>query len=264
VGLSCFYHHCTPNSLIFRAGLSDPADPFANGARANSWTPALNESWTWGTDRIFGVNLGGWFILEPCACRLIIASVLWGFFVMFPLSSFLFRDCREHRLAPGVLLQLYFISNFPDSLLCPLCFLFHLGVFRSTAIPFLYLPFLGRTNKDPLAVISPALFQAYPSAADEWTLAALMRADGSLEKTMEMHYDTFIVRLFFCDVFIHDFFLPLYLFISSFLQKKTSTSPPPELTLILFYYFITDGTRPRGDCGGGAQLGEGADSVLGY
>ncbi|KAJ7907933.1 glycoside hydrolase family 5 protein [Mycena leptocephala] len=88
--------------------LSDPADPFANGARANSWTPALNESWTWGTDRIFGVNLGGWFILEP--------------------------------------------------------------------------------------FISPALFQAYPSAPDEWTLTSLMGADGTLQATMKKHYDEFITE----------------------------------------------------------------------
>lgn len=47
-------------------GLSDPENPFASGARANSWTPALNESWTGGVDRVFGVNLGGWFVLEPC------------------------------------------------------------------------------------------------------------------------------------------------------------------------------------------------------
>ncbi|KAJ7929518.1 glycoside hydrolase [Mycena leptocephala] len=88
--------------------MSDPANPFLNGAKPNSWTPALNESWNWGTDKIYGVNLGGWFVLEP--------------------------------------------------------------------------------------FISPALFQAYPSAPDEWTLAALMRADGSLEKTMETHYDTFITE----------------------------------------------------------------------
>jgi hypothetical protein len=50
-------------------------------------------------------------------------------------------------------------------------------------------------------VISPALFQAYPSAPDEWTLAALMRADGSLEKTMETHYDTFIVSFLFSSFF---------------------------------------------------------------
>ncbi|KAJ7886829.1 glycoside hydrolase [Mycena olivaceomarginata] len=88
--------------------LSDPENPFASGARANSWTPALNESWTWGVDRVFGVNLGGWFVLEP--------------------------------------------------------------------------------------FIAPALFQAYPSAGDEWELAALMSADGTLQVTMEQHYDTFITE----------------------------------------------------------------------
>ncbi|KAJ6552614.1 hypothetical protein DFH09DRAFT_1319064 [Mycena vulgaris] len=66
--------------------------PFLSGARANSWSPALNESWDCASDRIYGVNLGGWFVLEP--------------------------------------------------------------------------------------FISPALFQAYPSAPDEWTLATLMRAAG--------------------------------------------------------------------------------------
>ncbi|KAJ7066845.1 glycoside hydrolase family 5 protein [Mycena belliarum] len=88
--------------------LADPTNPFALGARANSWTPPLNQSWTWGTDRVYGVNLGGWFVLEP--------------------------------------------------------------------------------------FIAPALFQAYPSATDEWSLAALMRADGTLQATMEKHYDTFITE----------------------------------------------------------------------
>ncbi|KAJ7877774.1 glycoside hydrolase family 5 protein [Mycena leptocephala] len=45
--------------------LADPENPFASGARPNSWTPALNESWTWGVDHVNGVNLGGWFVLEP-------------------------------------------------------------------------------------------------------------------------------------------------------------------------------------------------------
>ncbi|KAH7096203.1 glycoside hydrolase family 5 protein [Auriculariales sp. MPI-PUGE-AT-0066] len=43
--------------------LFDSANPW-NGGKANSWTPAINESWTWGKDRIFGVNLGGWLVLE--------------------------------------------------------------------------------------------------------------------------------------------------------------------------------------------------------
>ncbi|KAJ7495565.1 glycoside hydrolase family 5 protein [Mycena latifolia] len=88
--------------------LADPENPFASGARANSWTPALNESWTWGLDHVYGVNLGGWFVLEP--------------------------------------------------------------------------------------FIAPALFQAYPGATDEWSLASLMRADGTLEAKMEAHYDTFITE----------------------------------------------------------------------
>ncbi len=37
--------------------VSDPSDPFASGAKPNSWTPALNESWTYGKDRIYGYVL---------------------------------------------------------------------------------------------------------------------------------------------------------------------------------------------------------------
>ncbi|PPQ71289.1 hypothetical protein CVT26_011939 [Gymnopilus dilepis] len=45
--------------------VQDPADPFNNNAQPNSWTPPLNTSWTWGVDRVYGVNLGGWLVLEP-------------------------------------------------------------------------------------------------------------------------------------------------------------------------------------------------------
>lgn len=45
--------------------VSDPDDPFNDGAYPNSWTPPLNTSWTWGKDKLYGVNLGGWFVLEP-------------------------------------------------------------------------------------------------------------------------------------------------------------------------------------------------------
>ena len=45
--------------------------------------------------------------------------------------------------------------------------------------------------------ISPALFQKYPGAVDEWTLSTLMAADtspgGGLSQ-IEDHYNTFIVR----------------------------------------------------------------------
>ena len=34
--------------------VEDPSDPFSNAARPQSWVPALNESWTFGTDLIHG------------------------------------------------------------------------------------------------------------------------------------------------------------------------------------------------------------------
>ncbi|KAF9449843.1 glycoside hydrolase family 5 protein [Macrolepiota fuliginosa MF-IS2] len=43
----------------------DEEDPFNNGARAQSWSPALNETFHYGTDKIRGVNLGGWLVTEP-------------------------------------------------------------------------------------------------------------------------------------------------------------------------------------------------------
>ena len=46
-------------------GVDDPRDPFNNGARAQSFTPALNESWNYSNDQIRGVNLGSWLVLEP-------------------------------------------------------------------------------------------------------------------------------------------------------------------------------------------------------
>lgn len=45
--------------------VDDPRDPFNNGARAQSFTPALNETWDFINDQIRGVNLGGWLVLEP-------------------------------------------------------------------------------------------------------------------------------------------------------------------------------------------------------
>jgi glucan 1,3-beta-glucosidase len=43
--------------------VNDPGNPFNNNAQPNSWTPPLNTSWRWGVDRIYGVNLGGLFVL---------------------------------------------------------------------------------------------------------------------------------------------------------------------------------------------------------
>ncbi|KAI5120171.1 hypothetical protein M0805_008438 [Coniferiporia weirii] len=53
--------------------VDDPAGPFNNNARPNSWTPPLNSSWRWGVDKVYGVNLGGWLMLEP-----FIAPALFG------------------------------------------------------------------------------------------------------------------------------------------------------------------------------------------
>ena len=47
------------------AGVDDPTNPYNNSARPNSWTPALDEPWDYSNDRIYGVNLGGWLVLEP-------------------------------------------------------------------------------------------------------------------------------------------------------------------------------------------------------
>ncbi|RPD66329.1 glycoside hydrolase [Lentinus tigrinus ALCF2SS1-7] len=43
----------------------DPANPLTSGARAQSWTPALNETFKFGEDNIRGVNVGGWLVTEP-------------------------------------------------------------------------------------------------------------------------------------------------------------------------------------------------------
>ncbi|KAH6901687.1 exo-beta-1,3-glucanase [Coprinopsis sp. MPI-PUGE-AT-0042] len=43
----------------------NPADPFNLDATPNTWTPPLNTTWSWTENRISGVNLGGWFVLEP-------------------------------------------------------------------------------------------------------------------------------------------------------------------------------------------------------
>ncbi|KAF9479381.1 ectomycorrhiza-upregulated exo-beta-1,3-glucanase GH5 [Pholiota conissans] len=90
---------------------SDPSDPYNNNAFPNSWTPPLNQTWDFAANRIYGVNLGGWFVLEP--------------------------------------------------------------------------------------FITPALYQKYPGAIDEWTLSTLMAADTSAGggiSQIEDHYKTFITE----------------------------------------------------------------------
>ncbi|KAI9307082.1 glycoside hydrolase superfamily [Cunninghamella echinulata] len=50
--------------------LKDPVifgkDKFNNSARVNAWTPSLNEPFDYGgKDKIRGINLGGWLVIEP-------------------------------------------------------------------------------------------------------------------------------------------------------------------------------------------------------
>ncbi|KAI9509662.1 exo-beta-1,3-glucanase [Russula earlei] len=94
----------------------DPNDPFNNAAQAQSWTPPLNQSFKYGSDRIRGVNIGGWLVTEP--------------------------------------------------------------------------------------FITPALYQKYPTAVDEWTLSLAMASDtasGGLSQ-LEQHYKTFITEQDFAEI----------------------------------------------------------------
>ncbi|KAF8163175.1 glycoside hydrolase superfamily [Crassisporium funariophilum] len=43
----------------------DENDPFNQGARAQTWSPALNETFRYGIDKMRGVNFGGWLNTEP-------------------------------------------------------------------------------------------------------------------------------------------------------------------------------------------------------
>ncbi|KAJ7249037.1 hypothetical protein C8J57DRAFT_1240039 [Mycena rebaudengoi] len=56
---------------------SSSTNPFLSASRANSWTPSLNESWDWTRDKVHGVNLGGWFVLEPCRITRCGARYVW-------------------------------------------------------------------------------------------------------------------------------------------------------------------------------------------
>ncbi|TFK50792.1 glycoside hydrolase family 5 protein [Heliocybe sulcata] len=45
--------------------VADPNNPWNDNAYPNSWTPPINTTWDWSKDKVNGVNLGGWFVLEP-------------------------------------------------------------------------------------------------------------------------------------------------------------------------------------------------------
>ncbi|KAI0082781.1 exo-beta-1,3-glucanase [Panus rudis PR-1116 ss-1] len=55
----------------------DENDPFNNGARAQSFSPALNETFRYGIDQIRGVNIGGWLVTEPVSRILLTVPALY-------------------------------------------------------------------------------------------------------------------------------------------------------------------------------------------
>ncbi|KAK6978188.1 glycoside hydrolase family 5 protein [Favolaschia claudopus] len=63
-GESFVYNNSFGGFWVSSSANSDPFHPTV-AAQPNSWTPPLNQSWVWGRDRVYGVNLGGWFVLEP-------------------------------------------------------------------------------------------------------------------------------------------------------------------------------------------------------
>lgn len=110
------------------AGVYDRNNPTDDSARPNTWTPPLNESWDWNSNKIYGCTSSYWdwfsLIANYCFCSV----NLGGLFVLEPF-------------------------------------------------------------------ITPALYQKYEGATDEWTLSTMMAADttsGGLDQ-LEHHYDTFIV-----------------------------------------------------------------------
>lgn len=127
----------------------------------------MNQSWDWATDRVYGVNLGGLFVLEP--------------------------------------------------------------------------------------FISPALYEKYPTAIDEWTLSVAMAADtgpgGGLQSQLEAHYDTFVVR-----PISRPFVRSAHL---SWTQRTTAAA-------LVWTHSFVDGARHCRDGRGGFELDSSAHSVLGH
>ena len=81
--------------------------------------------------------------------------------------------------------------------------------------------------------ITPALFQKYPTAIDEWTFSTSMAADGGLSQ-LEEHYKTFIV------------------------------STRASRFMIVEENPVTDRRRHCGDCGRWTELDPTSDSLLVY
>ncbi|KAF5324525.1 hypothetical protein D9611_004572 [Ephemerocybe angulata] len=43
----------------------DPNNPYSSGGKPQEWSPAINETFNYGVDKIRGVNIGGWLNPEP-------------------------------------------------------------------------------------------------------------------------------------------------------------------------------------------------------
>ncbi|KAJ7619911.1 hypothetical protein DFH06DRAFT_1341745 [Mycena polygramma] len=158
-----------PLRLVLVRGMADPTNPFLNGAKANSFFPALNESWTWGTDRIYGVNLGGWFVLEPCVRRvrrpsLRAARRIDAFTCSWTNRVYMFLD------EP-------FLYSFP-----------------SLPLPPPPSPLLHTHTNPPAQSSPPPSSKPTPRPSANGRSRPAMRADGTLEATMEKHCDTFIIE----------------------------------------------------------------------
>ncbi|KAI0093572.1 glycoside hydrolase superfamily [Irpex rosettiformis] len=87
----------------------DPSDPFNNGARPQSWSPALNETFNYGIDSIRGVNLGGWLNTEPVSFPFSDAPALYEKYLNGPIvaiDEFTLSQAMAADTAGGGLKQL--------------------------------------------------------------------------------------------------------------------------------------------------------------
>ncbi|KAF7984996.1 hypothetical protein HWV62_9974 [Athelia sp. TMB] len=82
----------------------DENDPFNNAAQVNSWTPALNETFQFGVDRIWGVNLGGWLTIEPFITPALFEPYLNNAIV--PIDEWTLSEAMSNDTANGGLQQL--------------------------------------------------------------------------------------------------------------------------------------------------------------
>ncbi|EJD38716.1 glycoside hydrolase [Auricularia subglabra TFB-10046 SS5] len=81
--------------------IDDPENPYNNGARAQQWSRALNESWDYGNDIIRGVNLGGWLVLEPFISPALYEKYMDGALVQQDGSEWTLTQAMRADRTPG-------------------------------------------------------------------------------------------------------------------------------------------------------------------